>query len=653
MRFKPETYDPFQSCKKWATRYKKHYSFLLFGANYILILFVISPLSAQTIYQEKAIEVGIDHYFHNANFMGGGAAVFDFNQDGWEDIWINGGSHRDVLYQNNHDGTFKEIGQSAGLKITADYKTTSVVTGDYDNDGDRDVFITTREDQPNLLFQNNGDNTFTEIGAIANLDEIAWSTTASFADIDQDGFLDIYVGNYVEEFKYLVDRQQQILSGYDHICQPNFLYLNNQDGTFSEVANQLNAADEGCALASTFTDFDNDGDTDLMVINDYGQWVIPNNLLINDGVEAGNAFTEIDTNSTAKVGIYAMGVAIGDYDKDNDLDYYITNLGRNALLQNQGNGLFIDTTQFAGVEDTYAEEELTVGWGTTFLDIDNDSDLDLLVANGFISALSFNRTNLKNEDKLFVNQGFSEEKGGVYFKDESKLCGLGDASTGRGLVKADFDNDGDLDLLIVRVTGTHDPEFRRKVLYYENQLNSENNWLKVDLTTLDAKKYGAHLRIVVDGESWVEEINGGSSHASQHSSIVHFGLGKAKIVDSLIVQYIGGEKAILTNLPVNEYLAIEEGTLQTTSVENAQKSTNLNLIVAPNPFRNQTIISFTNPDDQTFYLKVFDTLGNIIFNKNTKDTKIAFSSNNLPNGFYLVQLQNEKGQFEHQKILIH
>lgn len=653
MRFKPETYYPFQSCDNLTTLNTKHRCFLLLCSYSILILFSISSISAQTIYQEKAIEVGIDHYFHNANFMGGGAAVFDFNQDGWEDIWINGGSHRDVLYQNNQDGTFKEIGQSAGLKITADYKTTSVVTGDYDNDGDRDVFITTREDQPNLFFQNNGNNTFTEIGAIANLDEIAWSTTASFADINQDGFLDIYVGNYVEEFKYLVDREKQILSGYDHICQPNFLYLNNQDGTFSEVANQLNAADEGCALASAFTDFDNDGDTDLMVINDYGQWVIPNNVLINDGIEEGNGFTEVDTNSTAKVGIYAMGVAIGDYDKDNDLDYYITNLGRNALLQNQGNGLFVDTTQFAGVEDTYAEEELTVGWGTTFLDIDNDSDLDLLVANGFISALSFNRTNLKNEDKLFINQGFSEEKGGVYFKDESKLCGLGDESTGRGLVKADFDNDGDLDLLIVRVTGTHDPEFRRKVLYYENQLNSGNNWLKVDLKTLDAKKYGAHLRIVVGGESWVEEINGGSSHASQHSSIVHFGLGELVKVDSLVIQYVGGETAILTDLPVNELLIIEEETLQSTSTSAVNNLTDLDLTISPNPFNNQTIIRFNNPNFQTFHLKIFDTLGNIIFDKKTRNSQIKFESNNLLKGFYLIHLINEKGQFESHKILIY
>ncbi len=624
---------------------------------FIALLYLYPSISStQTIFQEKATEVGINHYFHNGNLMGGGVAVFDFNQDGWEDIWINGGSHRDVLYQNNGNGTFTEIGEAAGLGLTANYRTTGVVSGDINNDGFRDVFITTREDTPNILFQNNGDGTFKDVSFSAGINDlIAWSTTAAFADINLDGHLDIYIGNYVEKFGYIADRELGILSGYDHECQPNYLLINNGDGTFSEKGKALLVADEGCALASTFTDFDNDNDADLMVINDYGQWVAPNNLLINQSTETQpEFFAAIEDSSAIKVGIYAMGIAGGDYDKDNDLDYYITNIGRNALLQNVGNGKFVDTTAFAGLEDTYAGTDLTVGWGTSFLDIDNDSDLDLIVANGFISALSFNRTSLQNEDKLFINQGYSAEKGGITFTDESKICGLGDAATARGLAKGDFDNDGDVDLVIVRVNGSHNPEFRKPVLYYENQLNNGNNWLKVNLKGINnTDAYGAHLRIVVNGESWIEEINGGSSHASQHSSIVHFGLGKAENVDSLIINYLGGTEEIRTDIPVNQSLNINPQAEMATNIFEAKNESAFNLSVQPNPIRKEALIQFQNPDKATISLKVFDALGNIILNQKTNNNQLVIHRNQLPTGFYVLQLQDKTGKSAVAKFLVH
>lgn len=630
--------------------------------NKIVIKLFITLLSlypsitfTQTIFQEKATEVGIDHYFHNGNLMGGGVAVFDFNQDGWEDIWINGGSHRDVLYQNKGDGSFIEIGEAAGLGLTANFRTTGVVTGDINNDGFRDVFITTREDTPNIIFQNNGDGTFKDISFSAGINDlIAWSTTAAFADINLDGYLDIYVGNYVEKFGYIADRELGVLSGYDHECQPNYLLINNGDGTFTEKGQALLVADEGCALASTFTDFDNDNDVDLMVINDYGQWVVPNNLLINQSTETQpEFFSAIEDASAIKVGIYAMGIAGGDYDKDNDLDYYITNLGRNALLQNIGDGKFVDTTAFAGLEDTYAGADLTVGWGTSFLDIDNDSDLDLIVANGFISALSFNRTSLQNEDKLFINQGYSQEKGGVTFTDESKICGLGDEATARGLAKGDFDNDGDIDLVIVRVNGSHNPAFRKPVLYYENQLNNGNNWLKVNLKGINnTDAYGAHLRIVVNGESWIEEINGGSSHASQHSSIVHFGLGKADKVDSLIISHLGGSEEIRTDISVNQSLNITAQSEMVTNVFEVKNDKEFNLSIQPNPIYKEALIQFKNPNKETISLKISDALGNIILNHQTNNNQLVINRNQLPNGFYLLQLQDKTGNSVVAKFLV-
>lgn len=622
---------------------------------FILFSSVLLPSYAQTTFIEKAQEVGIDHYFQNGNLMGGGAAVFDFNNDGWEDIWINGGSHREVLYQNNKNGTFKEVGGLAGLGNTANYRTTSVIAGDIDNDGLRDVFITTREDTPNLLFRNNGDGTFTEITEKAGLSEfVAWSTTAAFADINLDGYIDIYVGNYVEEFGYLVDRRAQILSGYDHECQPNFLFLNQQDGTFKEVGASLHAADEGCALASAFTDFDNDGDMDLMVVNDYGQWVIPNTLLINQQLEmAQTTFTEIDSSSNANVGMYAMGVAIGDYDKDQDLDYYITNIGRNALLQNMGDGTFVDTTRFAGVEDTYADSNFTVGWGTDFLDVDNDADLDLFVANGFISALSFNKTSLKNPDRLFLNQGYSEEKGGVTFIDESAACGIGDSSTARGLAKGDFDNDGDLDIVVTRVSGTSSSAYVRKILYYENQLNNTYNWLKIKVKRKDNQEvFGTHLRIVIGADSWLSEINGGSSHASQHSSIAHFGLGTATHADSLIINFLGGGQLVYTDISANQELEVLEENAVTTSVFSNDERNVFSIKVQPNPFNAYTIVSFDNPNAQTFSIQLFDVVGLPILRKETTNNQVKIERKNMPTGIYFIKVINENGGSRIEKIIL-
>ena len=619
---------------------------------YLICSFLcLNYVSAQTTFQEKAQAVGIQHYYHNENLMGGGIAVFDFDQDGWEDIWINGGSNQDALYRNKGDGTFEEIGQQAGIAITADYATTGVVTGDIDNDGFREVFITTRDEQSNLLFYNNGDGTFRNITHVAGLsDDIAWSTTASFGDLNQDGYLDLYVGNYVEDFEYVVDTRLQKIVGYQHTCQPNFLYLNNQDGTFTEVSQQMQADDMGCALASAFTDFDNDNDSDIMVINDYGQWVSPNQLLIN---RQESMLTVGDT--SAAVGIYAMGLAIGDYDQDGHLDYYITNIGNNALLNNQGNGVFLDKAKEANVADSAAQKDLTVGWGTAFLDVDNDTDLDLLVANGFITTLSFNPAGLINEDRLFINTLANPPTitNLLIFEEQAISSGLGDSGQARGLAYGDFDKDGDIDFVVLRVSGTHNLTYRQNILYYENQLANNSNWLVVQLIGAESNRdaYGAHVNIFVNGRSWVAEINGGSSHASQHTSRLHFGLGEATIVDSLIIDWPMGQQQIITDIPANQEIIIAENDNSTTNIFSANLELSLNLQVYPNPFTQSAVITFHKTPKQPLLFTLLNGQGQVLRSQKIT-TQFILERQQLTAGIYWVKISTANGQYDAFKITI-
>ncbi|MEM8907037.1 MAG: VCBS repeat-containing protein, partial [Bacteroidota bacterium] len=356
---------------------------------------------------ESSLAIGMDHRFEARGLMGGGAAFFDADQDGDEDVYLVSGTAKDAFYENNGDGTFSLVLTDIGLNVTIQYNTTAVITGDLDNDGDREIFITTWERYEggneliarNLLFNNNGDGTFTEIGVAAGIIHEAFAIGANFIDVDRDGLLDIYVINHVETPAFLYDTYGQII-GFDHDCYPNFLYKNNGDLTFTEVATNWGLDDLSCTLASIPTDFDQDGDLDLYLANDFGPFIVPNLMYENQYPDP--QFAEISALNGSDIPMYGMGVAIGDYDQDQDFDYYITNLGSNVLLNND-EGIFTDVAATAAVENEFASgSEFATGWGTAFLDIDNDSWLDLFVVNGRIPSLPSLPTAFNDPDKLYL-----------------------------------------------------------------------------------------------------------------------------------------------------------------------------------------------------------------------------------------------------------
>ncbi|HXH17761.1 MAG TPA: FG-GAP-like repeat-containing protein [Chitinophagales bacterium] len=525
------------------------------GITAALLLYPL--FSPAQFFTEVSRQSGIDFVTYTPTLIGGGCAFFDYNNDGWLDIYIAGGMKRDKLYRNNADGTFTDVSSSAGITKPGIY-TVGVVTGDIDNDGDRDIFVTTmgrdesfRNMVPNILFRNNGNGTFTDISQSAGIVHNAWSVSATLGDYNLDGFLDIYVANYVDSIRFIFDSQNEI-AGFSHTGFANFLYMNNGNGTFSQVAPQLQVDNKGTSLAAAFTDYDFDHDVDIHLVNDFGEWVLPDALYRNE--YPLDAFTDVSTPSGADAAIYGMGIAVGDYDEDDDLDYYLTNIGRNVLLNNSGSGIFLDTTDFAGVANTYVDSLFTTGWGAAFLDYDNDTWLDLFVANGNIPAADFIKTGEKDPNKLYKNNTDGT------FSDVSVIAGVNDSSRARGLAAGDYDNDGDLDLLVTVVEEDTLNNDDWHVLLYRNDISTGNHWLKVETvgTQNNRDGFGSRVEVYSDGRKWIREIDGGSSHASQNSSIAHFGLGNEMAVDSVVVRWPGGGRFSFANVSADQLITVFE-----------------------------------------------------------------------------------------------
>jgi len=512
------------------------------------------------IFADITASSGIDHYYAQRLNMGGGVAFFDFNNDGFDDMYLSGGYNQHILYQNNQDGTFSDVTISSGLTNLDDAYTVGAISGDIDNDGDKDLFVYTWASitdesvlKQNLLYINNGDGTFTEEGIARGITDASFSMAATMLDYDLDGFLDIYVGNYV--------LSGDVANG-NLICRPNHFYHNNGDGTFTERAKELGIDNEGCALAVKATDYDLDSDMDIYIANDFGSYgYTPENTLYQNN---DASFTDVSQFVGADVAFFAMGIANGDYDLDGDWDMYITNLGKNALIRND-DGVFTRQEDAAGVGNEFTEDPSgdlsTTGWGTIFMDYDNDLWPDLFVANGRVPSGQPNPpTGEMDPCKLYQNN-----QDGT-FSDITNAAGVGDMGRGRGMAASDFDNDGDVDVFVVNqdtgLAGTFSSKF------YRNDYLANNNWLEIDLEGVVSNRdaYGALVRLYVNNTVLIRELSSCGSHASQHSSRIHFGLGSNTNVDSLTVVWPNGgvQKLISTtgrvDLSANQIISIVENT---------------------------------------------------------------------------------------------
>jgi hypothetical protein len=495
--------------------------------------------------------------------MGGGGLFFDYDNDGWIDILlVDGGSFldsdaaaraRNALFRNRGDGRFVSVPDSGGL-LASNYGM-GACAADYDNDGWKDVYVTSVG--PNRLFRNTGVGTFLDVTEQAGVGYAQWSAGCAFGDFDNDGDLDLYVTNYadfsVEGNKYCGDLADVRLYCSPVVYDPlsDVLYRNDGDGSFTDISIGAGLSGRpGYGLGVVLSDYDRDGRIDIYVAND-GQ---PNFLWRNLG--AGR-FEERALLSGVAVGSdgqpqAGMGTDMGDVNGDGLPDIVVTNLDQegHSLYFSSSQGLFSDVTFASGVGRITLP---FVGFGAVLVDYDNDGDMDLVIANGgvFDNSDRFRDATTHRQRNLLL-----ENDGGGEFSEAGVTSGTGFEieKVSRGLAAGDIDNDGDPDLLVVNNGDRAD--------LLRNDLGSPGNALLIRTVGTSSNRDGVGARIEVrvgDGPAMVREIRAGSSYLAQNDSRAHFGLGASERADRVEVHWPGGHVDVLEEVEANYILTVVEG----------------------------------------------------------------------------------------------
>ena len=509
---------------------------------------------------------------------GCGVAFLDYNNDGWLDIFLVNGTNLEGfpkgkeptnhLYRNNRDGTFEDVTRKAGLDQGGWGQ--GVCIGDYDNDGFEDIFVSYWGH--NQLYRNKGDGTFenvTEKAGIANQRQ-RWGTGCAFLDYDRDGFLDIFVANYIDFDIESAPVPESGLCRYKGVkvaCGPpglvggkNVLLHNRGNGTFEDVSEKsgIAAASGTYGLGASTLDFDNDGWTDIYVANDSNPSVLYHNngdgTFTDVGINAGCAYSQ-DGKPQA-----GMGVTVGDYNHDGWMDIFKTNFAgdTSTLYSNKGGGYFEDVTFASGIGLTTR----WLGWGCGFVDLDNDGWLDLFLANGHVyPEVSQIKTEAGYKQRKVIYHSLQNG----HFEDVAELLGP-PASTpkaARGCAFGDYDNDGDVDIVINNVHDVPD-------LFRLESLN-KNHWLTIKLTGTKSNRsaIGSRVRCVSNSISQYQEVRGGGSYISQNDLRVHFGLGAATSVERLEVYWPSGLTEEWTGLDIDRITTLKEGTGKSIPSKNA------------------------------------------------------------------------------------
>jgi hypothetical protein len=559
----------------------------------LIIKLIIVCLSTSVIMAQPFVDVsdmqGLNSGYGHG-FFGGGISFCDFNQDGWDDLTFCTQKDYGLRFFINQEGSFQEIIPPVDNKE----ETKQVLWVDYDNDGDKDLYITA-VNAANRLYRNDGDLDFTDVTTAAGLGLPHWNTYgAAFGDYDNDGWLDLYILN----------REIDLYS--------NFLYRNQGDGTFEEVSVACGVIDGlKPSFCAAFWDMNNDGLQDLYIAQD--RYFHANSLYKNLG---NGSFADISESSGSNLLIDAMNVGLGDYDNDGDFDIYVTNTAAgNKLLINQGDETFIEQADTCGVA------LYEVSWGANFFDYDNDGWLDLYV----------------NTDQDTISNPLYRNLGGSAFE----LVTEHDNDFGRSYSNAigDFNRDGKPDILVSNAFGTN---FR----LWENQVADAGNYIQIELEGLISNRdgIGCTIEVYAEGQKWIQYTYSGIAYLAQNSETTHIGLGNTSLIDSIKIKWLSGIVDQLDSVSVNQKLYIIEDSTNPPPVST----------FAPERFTYAINQSYTQNDllhlniqsenRQALLLRLFDAKGSLVLQDQLQlvsgEMSYSIQLPELAKGIYFLQTQS-------------
>jgi hypothetical protein len=554
-----------------------------------LLVFVFStPLFAQISFIESSTSQNIN-VSHGTDPFVGGLSFFDFNNDGWDDLTFTSQDGDPLYFYQNNNGTLSSV----SLNLVDNLNDTRQVNWvDIDNDGDNDFFVVSNNSS-NRLYENDGSMNFTDITVSSGISTATMqSWGGSWGDYNNDGFLDLFLCN----------------RDYANTTQPNLLYRNNGNNTFTDVSSSAGISSSNhLSLCASFFDFNNDGWQDIYIAND--RYATSNILYKNNG---NGTFSDVSASSGTNISIDAMSTTIDDYNNDGWLDIYVTNThAGNYFFKNNG-----DET-FTNVANTTGTEFNSFAWGAVFLDADNDTNLDLYVS-GMLDGTSG-----------YLPSAFYENQADETFIIPSGTGFASDTAESYSNAIGDVNNDGLADISVLN--NQPDDNF-----LWINTNNDGNNWLKVTLEGVTSNRMGigSWIEISLGGNKQYRYTLNGEGYTSQNSGAEFFGLGNNTTIDYVKVTWLSGVEDILYNVSSNQTLDIVESSTLSDSKNELD-----NLVFYPNPAQDKISLR-TNLHD--FRIELYNIKGTKVFSENSLSNTVSFNFGNLKSGIYLAKITSDK-----------